>query len=114
LSEMTAAQIDFAEALLKLWLAKVRVVKAAEAAALASHPLVVDLGGSIGARALAHAELNPAHRVFDVDALSKSLRRRIHALQSDEDPARLGLPPSAAGLDLLGQLKRLHKLWCEG
>ncbi len=114
LSEMTGAQIDFAEALLKLWLAKVRIVKADAAPALATHALVVDLGGSIGARPLPHGELKDAHRVFDVDALSKSLRRRIHALQSDEDPARLGLPPQAAGLDLLAQLKRLHKLWCEG
>jgi hypothetical protein len=114
LSEMTAAQIDFAEALLKLWLAKVRILDAAGAPALASHPLVVDLAASIGARPLPHAELTPTYRVFDVDALSKSLRRRIHALQSDEDPARLGLPPQASGLDLLAQLKRLHKLWCEG
>jgi hypothetical protein len=52
--------------------------------------------------------------VFDVDGLSKSLRKRIHALQSEEDPAQLGLPPQAAGLDLTGQLRRLHKLWCEG
>ena len=114
LSEMTAAQIDFAEALAKLWLGKVRIVKGGDASPAASHPLVVDLASSIGARPLPHAELGAAHRVFDVEALSKSLRRRIHALQSDEDPARLGLPPQAAGLDLLGQLRRLHRLWCEG
>ncbi len=114
LMEMSGAQIDFAEALLKQWLGKVRVLAPAEAPAAATHPLVVDLASSIGARPLAHAELKPTHRIFDVDALSKSLRRRIHALQSEEDPARLGLPPQAAGLDLLGQLKRLHKLWCEG
>ena len=114
LSEMSAAQIDFAEALLKLWVAKVRIVRAADAPAVATHPLVADLASSIGARPLPHAELTEAHRVFDVDALSKSLRKRIEALQSDEDPARLGLPPQAAGLDLPGQLRRLHKLWCEG
>jgi hypothetical protein len=74
----------------------------------------VDLAGRIGARPLRRAELAPGHRVIDVDGLSKSLRRRVHALQGDEDPGNLGLPPQAAGLDLAGQLRRLHKLWCEG
>src|SRR6185437_8511366 len=72
------------------------------------------LASSIGARPLARAELKPHHRIFDVEELSKSLRRRIHALQSDEDPSKLGLPAQAAGLDLAGQFRRLHKLWCEG
>jgi len=114
LSEMTGAQIDFAEALLKQWLRKVRLLAPAAAPAIDALPLVVDLAASIGARPLARAELKAHHRVFDVEELSKSLRRRIHALQSDEDPAKLGLPPQAAGLDLSAQLKRLHKLWCEG
>jgi len=114
LSEMTAAQIDFAEALLKLWLRKVRIVDAAHAPQAEALPLVVDLSSSIGARPMPRAELRDSHRAFDVDAVSKSLRRRINALQADEDPARLGLPPQAAGIDLLGQMRRLHKLWCEG
>ena len=114
LPEMSGAQIDFAEALLKQWLRKVRLAAAAAAPAVDTLPLVVDLTSSIGARPLARAELKPHHRIFDVEELSKSLRRRIHALQSDEDPAKLGLPPQAAGLDLSSQLKRLHKLWCEG
>jgi hypothetical protein len=114
LPEMSGAQIDFAEALLKQWLRKVRLAAAATAPPADPLPLVVDLASSIGARPLARAELKPHHRVFDVEELSKSLRRRIHALQSDEDPAKLGLPPQAAGLDLSSQLKRLHKLWCEG
>ena len=114
LMEMSAAQIDFAEALLKQWVGKVRVLPLAQAPALPTHALVVDLTSSIGARPLPHAELKSTHRVFDVDALSESVRKRVHAIQADEDPARLGLPPQAAGLDLLGQLRRLHKLWCEG
>jgi len=89
-------------------------VRAAEAPEADLLPLVVDLGSSIGARPARRAELGDAHRVFDVDSVSKSLRKRIHALQSEEDPASLGLPPQAAGLDLPAQLKRLHKLWCEG
>ena len=114
LSEMTAAQIDFAEALLAQWLRKVRVLEAAQAPAVEMLPLVVDLASAIGARPLARAALTADHRVLDVEELSKSVRRRIHALQSDEDPAKLGLPAQAAGLDLSPQLKRLHKLWCEG
>ncbi|HSN21685.1 MAG TPA: hypothetical protein VLS49_13465 [Usitatibacter sp.] len=114
LSEMTGAQIDFAEALLKQWLRKVRVMRAEEAPALELLPLVADLSSSIGARPLPRAELKPVHRAFDVDQVSRSLRKRIQALQSDEDPAKLGLPAQSAGLDLAAQLKRLHKLWCEG
>jgi hypothetical protein len=114
LAEMTGPQIDFAEALARHWLRKARVVPAADAAAGDVLPLVVDLSSSIGARPLARAQLGPSHRVLDVEAISASLRKRIHALQSDEDATRLGLPPQAAGLDLAAQLKRLHKLWCEG
>ncbi len=114
LSEMTAAQIDFAEALLKLWLRKVRIVRGADAPAVQTLPLAADLSASIGARPLARSELRDSHRVFEVEALSKSLRKRIHALQGDDDPASLGLPPQAAGIDLPAQLRRLHKLWCEG
>jgi hypothetical protein len=79
------------------------------------HPLVVDLTKPIGARPLVPADLLQAnHRVIDVEALSSSLRKRIHGLQSDEDPGTLRLPPQAAGVDLLSQMTRLHKLWCEG
>lgn len=114
LAEMTAAQIDFAEALLRQWVAKLRVLDPSAIPAADPLPLVVDLASSIGARPLPRSELTVMHRAFDVDGLSKSLRKRIHALQSDEEPARLGLPPQAAGLDLPMQLRRLHKLWCEG
>lgn len=114
LPEMTAAQIDFAEALLRQWLGKLRVVDPSAASVPESLPLVVDLSSAIGARPLARSELRSSHRAFDVEGISKSLRKRIHALQCDEEPAKLGLPPQAAGLDLPVHLKRLHKLWCEG
>ena len=42
------------------------------------------------------------------------MRKRIHGLQTDEDPSRLGLPPEAAGVVAAAQLQRLYKLWCEG
>jgi hypothetical protein len=58
--------------------------------------------------------LQPNQRIVDTADLSKSIRRRIHGLQTGEDVATLGLPPQAASVDSLAELKRLHKLWCEG
>jgi hypothetical protein len=106
---MTAPQIDFAEALLKLWARKVRIVAAGAGAA----PLAVDLSRPIGARPLAAGAGTPQTRVLDVEAVSLSMRKRIHALQGDEDVATLGLP-HVPGVDPLSQLQRLHRLWCEG
>jgi hypothetical protein len=114
LSEMTAPQMDLAEALLRLWTRKVRVLREKAGATPAMHPLVVDLRKPIGARPVAPAELRPEHRLLDVEGLSLSMRKRIHGLQNDEDPATLGMPREAGGLDALAQLLRLHKLWCEG
>jgi hypothetical protein len=106
--------MDFAEALLRLWVRKVRVLAGQAPEAGAAHPLVVDLSKPIGARPLAHAELGASHRVLETEQLSRSVRRRIHGLQQNEDPVTLGLPPEAAGVDALNELRRLHKLWCEG
>ncbi len=113
LSELTAPQMDLAEALLARWARKVRIVGAAAGQGL-PHALAVDLDKPLGARSLAGVALGPTHRVLDVEGVSKSLRKRIHGLQNDEEPAKVGLPAQAAGLDALAQLKRLHKLWCEG
>lgn len=115
LSEMTAPQMDFAEALIRMWVRKVRVLAAPkEGAAPATHPLVADLDKPIGARPVAHADIGAQHRILDIEGVSMSLRKRIHGLQNDEDPASLGLPPQVSGVDLLSQMQRLHKLWCEG
>ena len=115
LSEMTAPQMDFAEALLRMWVRKVRVLASPkEGAAPAIHPLVVDFDKPIGARPVAHADLAGQHRIFDMEGISLSLRKRIHGLQNEEEPAALGLPPQSSGLDPLSQMQRLHKLWCEG
>ena len=116
LSEMSAAQMDFAEALLRLWIRKVRIHKdpSPSGDGAVAWPLAVDITKPIGARPLSHDALQPSHRVFDVEQLSKSIRRRIRALQNDEEPASLGLPAEASALDALHQLQRLHKLWCEG
>lgn len=116
LSEMTAPQMDFAEALLRMWIRKVRVLREppAHAEALSAFPLATDLTRQIGARPLAVDDVKPSHRILDVEQLSKSIRRRIHGLKNDEEPVSLGLPAEASALDALDQLVRLHKLWCEG
>ena len=116
LSEMTAPQIDLLEALLRLWARKVRIYAQppAEAEAGATFPLAVDLAKPIGARPLNADDRKPTHRVLDVEAISRSIRRRLKGLQAGEEPANLGLPAEASAIDALSQLSRLHKLWCEG
>jgi hypothetical protein len=115
LSEMSAPQVDFAEALLRLWARKVQVMAQSPAAGTAPlDALVVDLTKSIGARPQPRGNVASTQRVLDTDALSKSIRRRIHGLQNGEDLATLGLPAQASSLDVQGELQRLHKLWCEG
>ncbi len=116
LSEMTAPQIDYLAALLKLWVRKVQLVAEppAESEGHATFPLAVDLKKPIGARPLNADDRQAHHRILDVEPLSKSIRRRIKALQAGEEPVALGLPHEAAAIDALMQLQRLHKLWCEG
>jgi hypothetical protein len=115
LSEMTAPQMDFAEALLKLWARKVALVDhSPETNRGRLDPLVVDLAKPIGARPQPRGEMLSAQRALDIHALSISMRKRIHGLQNGEDLATLGLPTEAGALDALMELQRLHKLWCEG
>ena len=115
LSEMTAPQMDFADALLRLWARKVQILKESPATNRgALDPLVVDLAKPIGARPQPRGVVQPTQRVLDIDQLSRSMRKRIHGLQSGEDLATLGLPAEASALDSLSELQRLHKLWCEG
>lgn len=116
LSELAAPQMDFVEALLKMWIRKVQVrsepVEGSAAPIL--HPLAVDLDKPIGARPLPSADLRSNHRILDIEQLSLSMRKRIHGLKKDEAPVSLGLPAEVNVLDALRQLQRLHKLWCEG
>ncbi len=116
LSEMTAPQMDFAEGLLRLWARRValRPGATAPASGFAIHPLAVDLARDIGARPLAPGDARESHRVLDTEQLSRTLRKRIHALLNDDDPATLGLPAVASPDDARVQLQRLHRLWCEG
>ncbi|HUP29989.1 MAG TPA: hypothetical protein VM122_07450, partial [Usitatibacter sp.] len=110
LSELTAAQMEFAEALLHMWARKVRVRSETAEGSLPPmvHPLVVDFDKPIGARPLAPAEVTAHHRIVDVEQLSLSLRRRIHGLKNGEDPSSLKLPTTAGSVEALAQLLRLH------
>jgi hypothetical protein len=115
LSEMTAPQVDFAEALLKLWGRKVQLLNAPPAGDTRRlDALVIDPSKPIGARPQPRPDLQAGQRIVETDALSKSMRRRIHGHTTGEDLATLGLPAQACAVDPLAELKRLHKLWCEG
>jgi hypothetical protein len=114
LSEMMAPQTDFVEALLRLWSRKIRVLSEVPADAPEQLALVMDPAKAIGARPMPKGEFLPGQRMVDVSGLSMSIRKRVHGLQTGEDYATLGLPPEGSSLDVQGELKRLHKLWCEG
>ncbi|HUQ28675.1 MAG TPA: hypothetical protein VM051_08785 [Usitatibacter sp.] len=115
LSEMTAPQIDFAEALLRMWARKVQILASPpEGDTRRLDALVIDPAKPIGARPQPRPDLQPGQRIVETAELSRSMRRRIHGLQTGEDVATLGLPTQAASVDSLAELKRLHKLWCEG
>ena len=110
--ELAAPQMDLVEALLKLWARRVPVSMGPPEGAKAVC-LMVDLDRDLGARPLA-GETGGSQRVLNVDQVSASLRKRIHGLEQNEDPATLGLPATTGTFDLLSHLKRLHRLWCEG
>jgi len=115
LSQMTSPQMDFAEAILKLWVRRVRVLAApAEGDTAVTDPLVVDLARDIGARPQERSEFKPGQRIIDTAQLSRSIRKRIQGLEKGDDAVTLGLPPQTGALDPIPELKRLHKLWCEG
>ncbi len=114
LSELTAPQMDFVDALLRLWARKVVVRGSPAKDDRKSAPLAVDLEKALGARPLRAAEALPSHRVFDVEGLSSSLRKRITGLRKGDDAVKATLPAQAAAVDALEQMQRLHKLWCEG
>jgi cyclic-di-GMP-binding protein len=113
-AELTAPQMEFVDALLRLWSRRVTLRAEAAAADAALLPLTVDFDKPIGARPLPRGELQPRHRVLDVEQLSRSLRKRVHGLQQDQDPVALGLPADLPAPEALDHLKRLHRLWCEG
>ena len=115
LSELTGPQMDFVGALLRMWARKVQVrAKPLDGAGPAMLPLTVDASRPIGARPLAASELTDNHRLLDVEQLSRSMRKRIHGLRSEEAPETLGLPADFPAGHALDHLQRVHRLWCEG
>jgi len=113
LDEMSATQMQFAEALLKLWGRKLKVAAQAPADAPAILPMVVDLSRAEGPASAPRDSLAPSQRVVQVDELARSIRRRIRALQGGEDIATLGLPTAGSGVDPHAVLQKLAKRWCE-
>ena len=98
-----------------MWIRKVRVLrKTPPEGAGRACPLVVDLTQARSARGRSPPTLGHRTACSTWSSSRKSIRRRIHGLQNDEEPATLGLPAGASALDALDQLQRLHKLWCEG
>ena len=114
LGEMTPAQVLFTEAVLRLWMRKVQVLdRAPEEPATAFLPIVVDLAQSRGAEATMRDALGSTQRVIDAEGLSRSVRRRLRALNAGEDVGTLGLPPEVSAVDPAQTLQRLAKRWSE-
>jgi hypothetical protein len=112
LTQMSAEQVDFAEALLRGWGRKLAVAASPPAEA-GARPLVVDLAQAAGARHAPVESAAPSVRFIDTGGVSLSLRKRIHGLQKGEDAMSLGLPAQVGAVDALGELQRLHRWWCE-
>ena len=111
--ELAPRQIDFVDAVLKRFASKV-TVETDPAACSVSPLLVVDLFGNAGVYYRQKEDATDHRRFLNIDALSKSLRGRIAKLQEGEVPGNLNLPPDWSIADTLVQLRRLHKIWCEG
>ena len=111
--ELTPRQIDFVDAVLKRFGHKVTIAPDAVA-----NPqglvCAVDLLSNAGASFHPPTVLADHVRALIVEDLSKSLRRRLKKLADGEDPATLDLPTEWSVGDAQNQLKRLHRIWCEG
>jgi len=112
LSQMSAGEMEFADALVRAWGRKLSVT-ANPPTDLTARPLVVDLAEGAGPRHVPGELAGVATRYVDTSGVSMSLRKRIHGLQKGEDAASLGLPAQAGGVDALVELQRLHRWWCE-
>ena len=112
LGQMSAEQIDFAEALLRGWGRKL-AVSASPPAEAGARALVVDLAQASGPRHATGESASPSVRFVDTSGVSLSLRKRIHGLQKGEDAMSLGLPAQVGAVEPLGEMQRLHRWWCE-
>ncbi|MBL8515381.1 MAG: hypothetical protein JNM76_00315 [Betaproteobacteria bacterium] len=110
--ELGTRQMDFLDAILKRFAAKV-TVSLSPVSARPGHLLSVDLFTNAGASTDPGARESDHVRFLDVTALSKSLRARVVKLQEGESPAAMSLPTDWPVGEMTTQLRRLHKLWCE-
>lgn len=92
LAEKTPAEIEYVDALVRLWVRKVKLTAPAPEGSGAPDDLT---------------------RLMDTTGLSMSMRKRLHALKKDEPVEKLGLPEADADIDLPGILQILHRSWCE-
>jgi hypothetical protein len=110
LEEKSFAEINYVEALARLWSRKVKVgTEAVEGAALA-----VDLGGEAPPAAVAQVPEGPWRRYVDASSAALSVRKRVHALKKEEPFEKLGLPEASDDIDLLHLLQSLQRAWGEG
>jgi cyclic-di-GMP-binding protein len=110
--ELAPRQIDFVDALLKRFAAKVSVERDPPANGDALL-LSVDLYGNSGVVLRPKEQAGEHTRVLNLEALDKSLRKRISKLQEGEAPVNLDLPKDWTSAECLTQIKRLYKIWCE-
>lgn len=111
--QLTPRQIDFVDAVLKRFGHKVTIARD-----VGANPqgliCAIDLLSNAGT-VFQLPDAMPDHvRGVIVEALSKSLRRRLNRLAEGEDPRKLDLPTDWSVSDTQNQLKRLHRIWCEG
>jgi len=111
--ELAPRQIDFVDALLKRFSAKVTIES--DPVACGTGPLLcVDLFGTEGVSVRVGEEAVDHLRFLNMAELSLSLRRRIAKLQVGEPPVNLNLPTEWTAQEILPQMWRLHRIWCEG
>lgn len=110
--EMGTRQMDFLDAILKRFAAKV-TVGLSPVEARPGHLLSVDLFTNAGVSADPGAREGDHIRFLDITGLSKSLRARVMKLQEGESPATMNLPTDWPSSEMVTLLRRFHKLWCE-
>ncbi len=110
--ELSMRNMDFVDAILKRFATKVEI-GLTPVSARPGHLLSVDLFTGTGVSADPGAQPGDHVRFLDTSAISKSLRGRVAKLQEGESPAAMNLPTEWPVADMIVQMKRLQRLWCE-
>jgi hypothetical protein len=114
--ELGPREIEFVDAVLKRFAAKVVVGNIESAGTPNAHglSLAVDLLTNTGANFHSLPAAAEHIRFLDVSELSRSLRRRAKKLSEGAEPGSVDLPADWAPAEAYAQLSRLHKQWCDG